>query len=376
LEKVIKNIVFLSIMFKISHKDKNARIGVLKTAHGNIETPFFMPVATKATVKFASFEDLKRMKAEAIISNAFVLYLNPGLEAIEKFKGLHKFMNYRGVIFTDCGGFQILRESFIPKTEDKGILFISPFDGKKILLTPEMIMDIESRIGSDVAMVLDDVVEYEGSYEKAKGCMERTHKWAKECRKYHSNKKQLLFGICHGGFFEELRKESAKFINRLKLDGVAIGGLCIGEPKETMYKMLDCSLKNISKDKPRYLMGVGSPDDLVKCIEKGVDIFDSVFPTQNARHGTIFTWKGRIKINNRKYRNDKKSLDEQCNCYVCKSFSRAYINYLMKVNEYIYMRYTTYHNLYFLQRLMERIRKAIKEGKFSEFKKEFLKKYC
>ncbi|MAG08432.1 tRNA guanosine(34) transglycosylase Tgt [Candidatus Woesearchaeota archaeon] len=362
-------------MFKISHKDKNARVGVLKTAHGSVETPFFMPVATKATVKHASFEDLERMKAKVIISNAFVLYLSRGLDAIEKFKGIHKFMKFKGVVFTDCGGFQVLRESFILNTDDEGILFKSPFDGKKILLTPKMIMDIESRVGSDVAMVLDDVVEYGGSYEKAKGCMKRTHKWAEECVKAHKNKKQLLFGICQGGFYEDLRKKSAKFVNGLKLDGMAIGGLCLGEPKDVMYKMLDCSLKHIDEEKPKYLMGTGSPEDLVKCISKGVDIFDSVFPTQNARHGTIFTWKGKLKIRNSKYKFDKKPLDEDCDCYVCKSFSRAYINYLMRISEHVYMRYTTYHNLYFMQRLMERVRKSIKAKKFSEFKKEFLKGY-
>ncbi len=362
-------------MFKILHKDKNARVGVLKTAHGSVETPFFMPVATKATVKHASSEDLEEMRAKAIISNAFVLYLSKGLDVIEKFKGIHKFMKFNGTIFTDCGGFQILRESFIIKTSDDGILFKSPFDGRKILLTPEMIMDIESRVGSDVAMVLDDVAEYGSSFDDAKTRMERTHKWAEESIKAHKNKKQLLFGISQGGFSEKLREESATFINGLKLDGVAIGGLRIGEPTEVMHKMLECSIKNIDENKPRYLMGVGKPEDIVESVSRGVDVFDSIYPTQNARHGTIFTSKGRLRIRNSGYKFDKKPLDEDCDCYVCKRFSRAYINYLMRINEHVYMRYTTYHNLYFLQRLMENIRKAIKEGKFNEFKREFLKAY-
>jgi queuine tRNA-ribosyltransferase len=364
-------------MFELIEEDKktNARLGILKTRRGKIDTPFFMPVATKATVKYISQSDLKSMGAKAVIANAFILFLKPGTDIIKKAGGIHKFMNFDKTIFTDCGGFQMLRKSLLEKPTNKGIQFKSPFNGKRYLISPEKIMQIEQDIGSDVAMMLDDVPCYGIKKESAVASLKRTHKWAKECIIAHKDKKQLLFGIAHGNFFKELRIKSAKFINKLSFDGTALGGLCIGEPKEKMYDMIKVSIHLLSKKKPRYIMGVGSPEDLIECVAHGIDIFDSVFPTQNARHDTLFTWKGKLRLDNARYKIDLKPIDKDCDCHVCKDYSRAYIKHLSNVNEALGKIYKTYHNLYFILRLMEKIREAIREDYFDKFRKEFLKGY-
>ena len=359
-------------MFELINEHNGARLGKLKTSHGIIQTPFFMPVATKAAVKHVSNEELKKAGTEAIISNSFVLYLKPGLDHIKQ--GLHKFMNWDRVIFTDSGGFQMLSEDFLIKADDHGVTFRSPFDGQKHLLTPEDVIKIEQHLKADVIMALDDVPHYGNSKKYIAESLKRTHYWAERCKESHTSK-QLLFGIAQGGTFRDLREKSIRTLNELDLDGVALGGLCIGESKDKMFDMVKLSNKLIPKDKPRYLMGVGSPEDIVQSVENGVDIFDSCFPTRNARHNHLFTSKGHIKISNRQYRDDQKPIDKACDCYVCKNFTRAYIHYLMKVREPNGLHYASYHNVYFVQDLIKNIRLTIKEDSFKQFKKGFLGKY-
>jgi len=358
-------------MFKLIHSDGKARIGRLKTKHGIVETPLFMPVATKGAVKLIDTSELKEMNVQGIISNAFLLSLKPGLDIA---KDLHKFMDWNRVIFTDSGGFQILSMNNVFKGIKKnGINFKNPFNGEEHLLTPEKVMEIQKILGSDVAMALDHMPLYGLDFKKVKEAVEDTHRWAEICLE-KKNEKQLLFGIAQGGIYPELRKKSTEFINSLDFDGVALGGLCIGESKEDMHKMIKLSIPLI-KDKPRYLMGVGSPVELINCIGEGIDVFDSVFPTRNARHGHIITKKGAVNIENSEYRKDFSALDENCKCKVCRKYSKAYINHLFNSTEYLGLRLATYHNLFFIQNLIKEVKKAIKEKNFEKFKKEFIKNY-
>jgi queuine tRNA-ribosyltransferase len=362
-------------MFKIITKDKEARAGILKTRHGKVQTPFFMPVATKTAVKFLDPRDLEEIGIQAIISNALVLFLRPGTKIIKKAGGIHKFMNFHNTIFTDSGGFQKIRESFKPIIIDQGVRFKSPFDGKQHLLTPKLAMQIQQDLKSDVAMAIDDMPLHGNSKEEVAKSIKRTHDWAVQCLKYHKDKKQLLFGIAQGGIFKDLREESARFIGNLNFDGFAFGGLAIGETSKETYEMINLSIRYFPENKPRYLMGVGNPIQMLNAIEAGVDCFDSTFPTQNARHSTLFTSKGKLIIKRSKYANDLKPVDENCSCYVCKNYTRAHLRHLMKLGEANGMRYCTYHNIYFMNSLMKQAAKAIKEHKFSKFKKDFLKKF-
>jgi len=364
-------------MFEITSEDKAARTGILKTAHGKIKTPFFMPVATKGAVKFIDFQELTTIGAECIISNSLLLHLKPGLDVIKKAGGLHKFYNWKHGIFTDSGGFQSLDDFFLQNTNQKGADFRSPFDGKTQLITPEKAMDIQLALGSDVAMCLDDVPRFNDTLQVTRSKTLRTHTWAKICKEYHDQKKdgQLLFGIAQGGMSKELRKKSIQFITGLDFEGIAIGGLAIGEPIKTMYDMLRASVPHIPKEKPRYLMGVGSPEDLLECISLGVDCFDSTFPTQNARHSTLLTWKGKLRLDRKEFSDDFRAVDQDCDCLACKNYSRAYIQHQLRANEAVGKKLATYHNLYFVQRLMEKCREAIRENKFEKFRKEFLAGY-
>jgi queuine tRNA-ribosyltransferase len=362
-------------MFKIKATDGNAKAGILKTVHGKVQTPFFMPVATKATVKYIDHNQLCQTNTNAIIANAFLLYLNPGVKAITKIGGLHKFMNFNKTIFTDSGGFQILSPDFLMDKSDKGVYFRSPFDGKRHLFTPESSINIQEKLGADIIMAFDDVPNYSKDYNSIAQAVRRTTRWAERCKKAHKNKKQLLFGITQGGIFGDLREKSTREINKLDFDGIAIGGLSIGEPKKQMYSVIKQSIALINKEKPVYLMGVGSPEDLVELVSHGVDIFDSCFPTQNARHNTIFTRKGKVKINKRKYSKDSKPLDANCDCHVCKNLSRAYIHHLVRVKEPSALIYTTFHNIYFIQRLMREMRESILHNEFKNFRKRFKKDF-
>jgi len=363
-------------MFQITHQDGSARIGQLTTAHGTIETPFFMPAATKATGKVITTDDYKHIRIKAIIANALILSLKPGIEIIKKAAGIHQFMNFSGIIFTDCGGFQMSRGIFEEKYK-KGLHFRSPYDNSKVIITPKKIMEIELAINSDAAMMLDDMSGYGVSYEEAKLAMENTHRWGKESLEWHQklkreqNSSQLLFGIAQGNFYPELREQSAKFINSLAFDGVAIGGVAIGEPKEKMYQAIDAVLPYIAKEKPRYVMGIGSPKEMLELIGRGIDCFDSVYPTQVGRRGTLFTRQGNVLIEQLKYQDDFSPIEQGCNCYTCNNYTRAYLHHLIKVKEPIVKRFLSIHNLFFIQRMLEEAKEAIKKEKFKEFKDQF-----
>lgn len=361
--------------FEIKNKDKKARNGILKTKTGKYETPFFMPVATKGAPKYLEAQEISELGGYAMISNAFLLYLKPGLEIIQKNKGIQNFMKWSGCSFTDSGGFQALSlKKFNKKNSNSGLTFKSPYDGGIHELNPKKVMEIEEKIGSDVAMCLDQMPLYGQSKEEVKIATQRTHLWAKECLKYHKDKKQLLFGICQGGTFPDLRKESAEFFSKLDFDGYAIGGLAVGEPKEKMEEMIKIATKILPENKPRYLMGVGSPMEIIKAVENGVDIFDSVWPTRIARHGEVMTKNGSYDITKKEFQLDLNPLDKNCKCKVCKKYTKSYIHHLYRVKEPLAMKLLSYHNLAFIQNLMKEIRESIKIGKFKEIKKKY-KKY-
>ncbi len=364
-------------MFKILSKCGNARVGILETNHGKIETPIFLPVATKSSVKTLDSRDLEYLKIKALITNAFLLYLKPGVEIIEEAGGLHEFMNFYNTIFTDSGGFQIIREGFVFKIRDDGIIFRSPFDNSKHFLSPEKVVEIQKRLGSDVAMVLDYCPEYTLDRKIIEKATKLTTKWAERSKKYYEKVEfnGLLFGIVQGGVFKDLREKSVKEILEIDFDGYAIGGLSIGEPKDIMLEIVSYTANLLPEKKPRYFMGLGSPVEILECISRGVDIFDSAFPTRNARHGTAYTYSGKISLNKGRYRKDFSPIDESCKCFVCENYSRAYIHHLLKVREYSGMRLITIHNLFFLNDLFEKCRYYIKKGKFEEFKHEFIKKF-
>ena len=371
-------------MFKITHKDKKARTGILQTRSGKVETPFFMPVATKGSVKHISSLDLKQMGSTAVISNAFVLYLRPGDKIIKKMGGIKRFMGYHGINATDSGGFQMYKESFLIKTTKEGVMFKSPFDGTKHFITPEKDMEIQMNIGSDIAMCLDTMPLIEHSKIAIRKAIENTTLWARRCKIHHDRlnkgkktkkakkklQRQLLFAITQGGIHKDLRKLSCTQLRDLDVDGFSIGGLALGEPKDNMLKMVELHKSIMPDDKPCYLMGLGSPVELLEAIDRGVDMFDSRFPTQNARRGTIFTSKGKLRLMRKEYEVDNKPLDSDCGCFVCRNYSRAFIRYQLSQKEGVGYRLATYHQLYYLMRLMEQARIEIKNKKFSSYKKK------
>lgn len=367
-------------VFKITHKDKKtkARVGILHTKKGKIETPFFMPVATKASVKYLSSNDLKEMKAKAIISNTLLLHFRPGEKIIKKLGGIGKFMNYRGINVTDSGGFQMYSKSFHIKSNNSGAFFKNPFTKETLFISPEKDMEIQNDLNSEIAMCLDSMPLLSNSKKEIENAVDKTTKWAERCKRHHdklqknkpAGKKQLLFGITQGGIHTDLRIKSARELLKLNFDGYSIGGLALGESKEHEYSAIEAHKSIISEDKPAYLMGVGDPVEILEAISRGVDMFDSRFPTMNARRGTLFTSKGKIKIFNGKYKEDKKPIDEKCDCFACKTYSRAYIRCLLKEEEGNGYRLATFHNLYYMQRLLENARDAIKKGKFREFMNE------
>jgi queuine tRNA-ribosyltransferase len=371
--------------FKVIHKDKktNARIGRLKTKNGIAETPFFMPVATRGVTKGLTSEELKKMRVQAVISNALILYLRHGSEIIKSFGGIRKFMNFKGINFTDCGGFQMYSPRIYINSTEKGINFRNPINGEKLFITPEKDMEIQLDINSDVAMCLDSMPMYEHSKEEIAEAVEKTSIWAKRCKEHHDKlqekipkvKRQMLFGIIQGGIFEDLRKKAAENLMKLNFDGYSIGGFGLGETINEEFKIVEQMKKIIPENKPIYLMGIGTPVEIIKGIALGVDIFDSRMPTQNARHGTLFTSKGNLKITNEKYKFDKSSIDENCDCFVCKNYSKSFIRYQLINDEPLGKRLGMYHNIYFLTKLIEKAKKEIRKGKFNEFMKEVESKY-
>ncbi|MBR9675894.1 tRNA guanosine(34) transglycosylase Tgt [Candidatus Woesearchaeota archaeon] len=363
------------MMFKVLFEDGDARVGELTLRSGVVKTPFFMPVSTKGSVKNLSPEQLRETGIECVIANSFVLSLRPGSELIKSHGGIHKFMNWDGGVFTDSGGFQAGSKDFLEEITDDGIVFKNPYTGKKELLSPEDAVRIQEEIGSDVAMVLDDMPSPLWPKKKIEVSVERTHAWAKRSIAAKKDNKQLLFGISQGGTHKDLRERSAKTINSLGFDGLGIGGLAIGETKKNMFAALDATLPFYDKDRVRYMMGLGSPLDIVDAVSRGVDCFDSVLPTKSARRGTIFTFGGVVHYKNNKYSKDFAPLEEGCDCYTCKNYTKAYFVHLLRVHENLGLTLATIHNLRFMQRLIEKIRDSIKQKKLFEFRDEFKKNY-
>jgi queuine tRNA-ribosyltransferase len=326
-------------------------------------------------VKTLSNDELLEIGTQAIIANAFLLYLRPGLEVLNEAGGVHGFMSWDRTIFTDSGGFQMLNEDMLIKVSDTGVIFKSPFDGSRHELTPEKCAQIQTELGSDIAMVLDDCPAYGSSFDEVQISMRRTLQWARIFKNAHRSDEQLIFGIAQGGVFKHLRRECTEALVEIDFDGYAIGGLSIGEPKEEMNDVLSCSTPLLPENKPRYLMGVGSPEDMLEAISLGIDIFDSAFPTRNARHNTVYTKKGKINLGKEHYNRNFGPIDEGCGCYACRNHSLAYINHLLREFEWLGLRLTTLHNLHFLENLMKEARNAIKNGEFCDFKEDFLKKY-
>jgi len=366
-------------MFKITHKDKytGARTGELETPHGTIETPEFMPVGTQATVKALSNEDLYYCNAQVILGNTYHLYLRPGMDIIKNAGGLHKFMSWDKPILTDSGGFQIFSLAMLAKVKDEGVQFQSHVDGSKHFLTPEDIVKLQLELGSDILMVLDECLKYPCPKDKASRSLDVTTRWAKRSKEAFSpmlegkGPRPLLFGITQGSTYPDLRRRAAEGLLDIGFDGYAIGGLSVGEPKDLIYEMMEDSVKYLPQDKPRYAMGIGMPQDFFNAIEMGVDMFDCVVPTRNARNGAAYTNEGRLIIRNGEYSRDLRPLSESCECIVCKNYSRSYIRHLFNTEEILGLRLTSLHNVFFYVNLLKRIREAIKKDVFCELKKEF-----
>ncbi|WP_304084630.1 tRNA guanosine(34) transglycosylase Tgt [Peptostreptococcus stomatis] len=357
-------------------KQTGARLGRLHTPHGVIETPIFMPVGTQATVKAMTPEELKEIGSQIILSNTYHLYMRPGHDLIERAGGLHKFMNWDKPILTDSGGFQVFSLGPLRKIKEEGVEFRSHLDGSKHFLSPEKATEIQNALGSDIIMAFDECAPYPADRQYVKNSLERTTRWLERCKAAHKYpEKQALFGIVQGGMYRELREQSAKEITAIDLPGYAIGGLSVGEPKDMMYEVLDYTVPLLPEDKPRYLMGVGSPDDLLEGVLRGIDMFDCVLPTRIARNGTAMTSQGKVVVRNASYAEDFTSLDPECDCYTCKNYTKAYLRHLIKCNEILGSRLLTIHNLHFLLKMMENVREAIKEDRLLDYKKDFFEKY-
>ncbi|WP_372714974.1 tRNA guanosine(34) transglycosylase Tgt [Ilyobacter sp.] len=368
----------LPVTYEIYSKDGKARTGKITTPHGEVETPVFMPVGTQATVKTMTPEELEAIGSEIILGNTYHLFLRPGDDLVAKFGGLHKFMNWKKPILTDSGGFQVFSLGAIRKIEEEGVEFRSHIDGSKQFISPEKSIHIQNNLGSDIVMLFDECPPGMSTKEYLIPSIERTTRWAKRCIEAHQRPdEQGLFAIVQGGIYEDLRDKSRQELMEMDEDfsGYAIGGLAVGEPREDMYRILDYIVEKLPEDKPRYLMGVGEPVDMLEAVEAGVDMMDCVQPTRIGRHGTVFTKYGRLVIKNACYAEDPRPLDDGCDCYVCRNYTRGYIRHLFKSQEILGARLTTYHNLYFLIKMMKDAREAIKDGRFKEFKDEFLTNY-
>lgn len=368
-----------AITYELKHvcKQSGARRGVIHTPHGDIQTPIFMPVGTQATVKSMTPEELKEeVKAQIILANTYHLYLRPGNKLIKEAGGLHEFMRWDRPILTDSGGYQVFSLGDLRKITEEGVEFKSYLDGSKHFLSPENVMEIENDLGADIIMAFDECVQYPAEYDYTKQSMERTTRWAARCLEAHKNtEKQGLFGIVQGGIYKDLREKSAKDLVEMNFPGYAVGGLSVGEPKELMCDVLEFTTKFLPLDKPRYLMGVGTPDYLIEAVLRGIDMCDCVLPTRIARNGTALTSRGKVVIRNATYERDWGKLDEECDCYTCKNYTRAYIRHLVKMNEILGVRLLSIHNLRFLTRLMEQVREAIENDRLLDFRKEFYTKY-
>lgn len=357
-------------------EESQARLGKLHTPHGEINTPVFMPVGTQATVKAMTPDELKSIGAEIILSNTYHLYMRPGEKLIERAGGLHKFMNWDRPILTDSGGFQVFSLSNLRDIKEEGVTFKSHIDGSKHFISPEKAVEIQTSLGSDIMMCFDECLPYPCEHDYAETSLYRTIRWAERCKKAHKNtENQALFGIIQGGMFKDLREKSVEEMVKIDFPGYSIGGLSIGEPKPIMYDVLDWTAHLLPENKPRYLMGVGSPDCLIEGVIRGIDMFDCVLPTRIARNGTVFTSSGKLVVRNAEYAEDFRPLDEECDCYTCRNYSRAYIRHLFKAKEILGARLTTIHNLYYLIDLMKKVRQAIKGDNLLRLRDEFYNKY-
>ena len=371
---------FMKIKYELlkTEKSTKARHGILHTNHGSFETPMFMPVGTLANVKTLTPEEIKEANAGIILSNTYHLWLRPGEDLVEKAGGLHKFMHYDGPILTDSGGFQVFSLAKNKKKDitEEGVHFKSHIDGSKLFLTPEKSIEIQNKLDSDIAMSFDECPPASATYEYLKNSVERTLRWAKRGKDAFNNPNQSLFGIVQGGAHEDLRKLSATKTVEMDFDGYSVGGVANdGESKEDMYKAIDYSIPYIPEDKPRYLMGVGDPIDIIEGVERGIDMFDCVLPTRLARHGNVFTRQGKMNLKNLKFREDFTPIEKECDCYTCKNYTRSYIRHLIVANEQLAGRLLSIHNIRFLIKLTEDLRKAIDDDKYLEYKEDFIKKY-
>jgi queuine tRNA-ribosyltransferase len=355
------------MLFKLSKENSGARRGRLSFERGNIETPAFMPVGTYGTVKAMTPEELTAIGTEIILGNTFHLMLRPGTEIIQKHGDLHDFMHWQKPILTDSGGFQVYSLAKMRKITEQGVLFSSPVDGRKIELTPEYSMQIQKQLGSDIVMIFDECTPYPATEKEAMESMQLSLRWADRCKIAHQDNTSALFGIVQGGMYKALRHESAQGLTKLGFDGYAIGGLSVGEPMEERNQVLDFTVPELPADKPRYLMGVGRPEDIIEAVKRGIDMFDCVIPTRHARTGFLYTTTGILKIRNSRYQDDTRAVDENCQCYTCQNYSRSYLRHLDKCGEILGARLNTIHNLYYYQQLMSDIRSAIEEDRFDDF---------
>ena len=361
--------------FKLQHVYKQARAAEINTLHGQVLTPVFMPVGTQATVKIMTPGDLESLGVNILLSNTYHLYLRPGTELIKKAGGLHKFMGWKRAILTDSGGFQVFSLQELRKITKEGVTFRSHFDGSEHLFTPESVVEIQNILGSDIMMCLDECPPYPATREYTADSLDTTIEWAKRARQAHRKEGQALFGIIQGGVYRDLRERAMDAMFDMDFPGYAVGGVSVGEGKELIYQAVDWCAPNMPEHKPRYLMGVGTPEDLWYAVEKGIDMFDCVFPTRIARNGGVYTAEGQIAVRNGEFREDMRPMDPGCACYGCANFSRAYIRHLFNVHEILGMRLTTLHNIHFMIRLMDRIRKAILENNYEKDKEDFFKRY-
>lgn len=367
-----------AITYELVKKDEltGARAGIIHTPHGSFPTPIFMPVGTQASVKGVSPDELRDLGAGIILSNTYHLFLRPGMDLIREAGGLHKFMHWDRAILTDSGGFQVFSLGDLRKITEEGVTFRSHIDGSKKFLSPEVSMEVQMALGSDIVMAFDECVPYPADYDYAKKSTERTIRWLKRCKEAMTAPNQGLFGIVQGGMYKELREWSARETTAMDLPGYAVGGLSVGEPKELMYEMLEYSTSLLPQDKPRYLMGVGTPDCLVEGVQRGIDMFDCVYPTRVARNGMAMTWTGRLVMKNAQFTHDHHVLEEGCGCYACRNgYTRAYIRHLVRANEIFGLRLLSLHNLYFLQEFMRRMHQAILDDRFTEFRSDFFNNY-
>ncbi len=363
--------------YEVKHicKQSGARLGVLHTPHGDIETPIYMPVGTAACVKAMTSREMEEIGTQILLSNTYHLHLRPGEALVKEAGGLHQFMDWHKPILTDSGGFQVFSLAGIRKIREEGVTFQSHLDGSRHFIGPEESMDIQQALGADIAMAFDVCSPYPCDYDTAKINMERTHRWAARCKAHHTREDQALFGIVQGAFYKDLRIESAKTLSDMDFIGYGIGGLSVGEPKPVMYEMLDEMMPYMPAEKPRYLMGVGTPDCLLEGVLRGVDMFDCVLATRIARNGTVLTSKGRVVVKNAQYARDFGPIDEECDCYACQHYTRAYVRHLLRAGEITGGRLASIHNLRFLIRMMEQIRQAIAEDRFLDYRRDFYAKY-